>query len=191
MLGAPEYHFRPVSAGPPDRRGLQDIGRRARSAWSWEEHRRAKSSTVYGGEFGGKVLDEPSWRRMRPSSPTRMNKPHPPEVFLVTRLRYLPGYYNCEQRTGAAHHAHENASLGKSTPISNLKRLQHVRISDHLFCDSNARLAAQAWMKIASERDRTAVEQMINSAAAEDRKRKLAAGRKSYMHQKQLQWKGC
>ncbi|XP_078533782.1 uncharacterized protein LOC144819983 [Lissotriton helveticus] len=119
---------------------------------------------------------------MRPSSPTRMNKPHPPEVFLVTRLRHLPGYFNCAPDRG-----HDMPSICKSTQISNRKRSHHVKIPQHIFSDSNTRTAAQAWMKIASERDCKAIEHMINSAAEEEHKKKTEMGRKSYIHQALLQ----
>ncbi|KAJ1216636.1 hypothetical protein NDU88_004237 [Pleurodeles waltl] len=178
FLRAPELTPRPASSMLRDRKGLEEITRRARSAWGYEERRRAKSSTVYGGEFGQKLLDEPSRTRVRPSSPTRRNKPHPPEVFLVTRLRSLPGYFNCATDRG-----HEMPSVGKNTQMSNRKQSQHVKIPQHIFTDSNIHLATQAWMKIASERDCKAIECMINSAAEKEQKNKTEMGRKSYIHQ--------
>ncbi|XP_078004472.1 uncharacterized protein LOC144455258 isoform X2 [Phascolarctos cinereus] len=48
--------------------------------------------TTYGAHFRRKKLDEPP--SIQPFSETRVNNPHPHELFLVNNIHYLPGYYN-------------------------------------------------------------------------------------------------
>ncbi|XP_041116049.1 uncharacterized protein LOC121321211 [Polyodon spathula] len=75
-----------------EQQGFEDIKRKARVGWERDDVQRAKSATTYRGQHCAKTLDEPTKLRRRPCSPTRLNNPHPPEVFLVTRLHSIPGY---------------------------------------------------------------------------------------------------
>lgn len=52
----------------------------AREAWKEELNRGTESVTTYNGLHAEKVLDEPTQGRVRPTSPTRQNKPHPPKL---------------------------------------------------------------------------------------------------------------
>lgn len=57
----------------PDYRELRSIRENARHAWATSV---PKYATTYDSHFNGQPLDEPT--KLRPSSPTRLNKPHPP-----------------------------------------------------------------------------------------------------------------
>jgi len=76
-----------------------------------EELKLSKTSpTSYKGMHSEKILDEPTIIRKRPSSGSRSNNPHPSEVFLVNRLKHIPGYYEPEK-----------ANLSKESESTSLK----------------------------------------------------------------------
>ncbi|OCT97033.1 hypothetical protein XELAEV_18009253mg [Xenopus laevis] len=56
----------------------EEIINQARSEWSQEVNKKLTNATVYAGEYGQKQLDGTTHSKMRPSSPTRKNNPHPP-----------------------------------------------------------------------------------------------------------------
>ncbi|XP_056418835.1 uncharacterized protein LOC130359485 isoform X2 [Hyla sarda] len=88
----PDYVFKPV------KEKYDEIREEAKLKHIHEARTKEKSATVYAGEYRGKELDKTCQSSMRPSSPTRMNKPHPPDVFLVTTLHNIPGHYNCKNK---------------------------------------------------------------------------------------------
>ncbi|MEE6461369.1 hypothetical protein FKM82_001274 [Ascaphus truei] len=157
-----------------------EIRSKAQLSWNHEARRRAKSATVYAGDFGRKQLDETSQPRMRPSSPTRMNKPHPLEGFLVTRIHNLPGYYyNCEKRTLSAETGKYFIALcPHHMGVENVKE-KKVQI----FWDSSSNLAAQAWLKLASDKDCNAVEKMMSFAAENKDTNEDKTDRRNHVYQ--------
>ncbi|XP_075045610.1 uncharacterized protein LOC142105399 [Mixophyes fleayi] len=112
---------------------------------------KAKSPTVYAGEYRIKELDESVQSIMRPSSPTRRNKPHPPEIFLVTTLHNQPGYYNCKKIISSEKKVDMQPKRTQSG--------QHSQV--HIFRDTYSNMAAQAWLGLASDKDCEAVRNMI------------------------------
>jgi hypothetical protein len=66
---------------------LNEIRSRAKSAWSIKD----ESETTYGHYFKDPVIKDPM--PVRPSSPTRLNNPHPSNTFLHTHLKDLPGRF--------------------------------------------------------------------------------------------------
>ncbi|XP_072261987.1 uncharacterized protein [Pyxicephalus adspersus] len=139
----------------PGQTEYEEIRHRARLQQTQQAMRRARSATVYDGEFRSKDLDGNSMPVMRPSSPTRINKPHPPEIFLVTTLHNLPGYYYCTKEKGKIH-----------TDTATVHKDQRRRLHDdnnlvHIFRDTDSNTAAEAWLKLASDKDCDAVKKMI------------------------------
>ncbi|KAG9480077.1 hypothetical protein GDO78_011867 [Eleutherodactylus coqui] len=137
-----------------------------------EARTKEKSATVYHGEYRRKALDENCQSLMRPSSPTRMNKPHPPEVFLVTTLHNIPGHYNSKKKISA-----EGKGKVKTRAASSTSRPKIGQYADksqiHIFKDADSNMAAQAWLKLANDKDYSAVMKMIkfvsdNPATKED-----------------------
>ncbi|XP_036621580.1 uncharacterized protein C4orf51 homolog [Trichosurus vulpecula] len=64
----------------------------AEKSWKNETQWSDRCPTTYGAYYRRKKLDEPP--RIQPFSETRLNNPHPHELFLVNKIHYLPGYYN-------------------------------------------------------------------------------------------------
>ncbi|KAM4710337.1 uncharacterized protein O3C94_000302 [Discoglossus pictus] len=151
-----------------------EIKSKTQKQWSHEARRKAKSATVYEGEFTEKKLDETAQPKMRPNSPTRMNKPHPPQIFLVTTLHNIPGRYNCEKLKGSA-------EPGEKTQASYTHKKERGKNDKvQAFCDPSSNLAAEAWMKLASDKDSKAVEKMLNYIQD---KSKETNDRRSYVYQ--------
>ncbi|KAM9330457.1 uncharacterized protein PAF06_013760 [Gastrophryne carolinensis] len=126
-----------------------------------EATRRAKSSTVYAGEYRDKEMDANCRPVMRPSSPTRMNKPHPPGIFLVTTLHNLPGYYNCKDTEQKGEASADNAALRQQHKGALRREPNQV----HIFCDTNSNTAAEAWLQLANDKDRSSVKKMLTFVA--------------------------
>ncbi|GCC32968.1 hypothetical protein chiPu_0011432 [Chiloscyllium punctatum] len=61
-------------------REFDKIRQKASTAWTEEHEHRLRSITTYSAEHRIKQLDEPTQGRVRPNSPTRLHRPHPPEV---------------------------------------------------------------------------------------------------------------
>ncbi|KAL0970603.1 hypothetical protein UPYG_G00244320 [Umbra pygmaea] len=66
-----------VGNGALDTGEFERIRQAARLAWQRDTLQRENSPTTYGGQHSTKTLDEPTWSRVRPSSPTRRHRPHP------------------------------------------------------------------------------------------------------------------
>ncbi|XP_073498597.1 uncharacterized protein [Phyllobates terribilis] len=144
-----------------------------------DARKKEKSATVYAGEYRRKELDESCQSSMRPSSPTRINKPHPPEVFLFTTLHNIPGHYNCKKNVSSEEKGKEQTSISPIRP-KKLQRGDKIQVrwdrSSHLnvtlllfltskkvqiFNDVNSNMAAQSWLKLANLEDYSAVMNMI------------------------------
>eukprot|EP00062_Callorhinchus_milii_P013899 gi/632962600/ref/XP_007897408.1/ PREDICTED: uncharacterized protein LOC103182270 [Callorhinchus milii] len=170
-----EMPFRPLDPEEFDR-----IRHRARTAWIGEHRRRLKSATTYSAEYRGKCLDETTHHRVRPNSPTRLNRPHPSKIFLVTHLHSIPGYYNAPKppTTSVGRGKHEEMFChvdgwykSDARPWTTMNRTIGTTKAalQSLFGDSTTAQAAEAWMKLASEKDRRAVKGMIEGAMATPR----------------------
>jgi len=81
---------------PLKRDEFLQIKKNAKKTFKSEYDRQQSSATCYGGTYNLKRVDEPTSARIRPSSPSRKNRPHPPRVFMVNRLRNIDGYYQPE-----------------------------------------------------------------------------------------------
>ncbi|XP_063776670.1 uncharacterized protein LOC134921521 isoform X2 [Pseudophryne corroboree] len=161
-----DYQCRPVKAK------YDEIRCKAQLQHSQEIQRKARSATVYAGEYRTKQLDESFQSTMRPSSPTRMNKPHPPEIFLITTLHNLPGYYNCNiYKNFAASHQQSKGTHSE----------QHNQV--HIFRDANSNIAAQAWLSLASDKDREAVKNMIRFVSEKPAKKVNMYRKKNTLYQ--------
>ncbi|XP_053315073.1 uncharacterized protein LOC128483028 [Spea bombifrons] len=145
---------------------------------NYGDHRKSMSATVYSGEYGPKHMDHTSKPKMRPTSPTRMNKPHPPEVFLVTTLHNIPGYYNCENGTSSEKGKGNCSSARQSKGV-----LGGNKNTVQIFRNSSISLAAEAWMKLASGKDCEAVEKMMAFIAENRSKSEDVNVKKSHVFQ--------
>ncbi|XP_028600802.2 uncharacterized protein C4orf51 homolog [Podarcis muralis] len=109
--------FSPLSS-----EAFEEIKRHAGRAWEQHTQEDASCSTTYSGAYGNKKLDGSAYCHVTPSSPTRIHKPHPPEVFLINRLHYLAGNYG-NPKHGATSDKGCHPSFLKSS--SNRKKFQH------------------------------------------------------------------
>ncbi|XP_044537636.1 uncharacterized protein C4orf51 homolog [Gracilinanus agilis] len=79
--------FSPLSA-----EHFNKIRSQAEKTWKNEIQWSDSSPTTYRANFRSKTVDDPP--RIQPYSETRLNNPHPRELFLVNKVHYLPGYYH-------------------------------------------------------------------------------------------------
>ncbi|XP_069832974.1 uncharacterized protein [Dendropsophus ebraccatus] len=150
----PDYHFK------SDKQRYDEIRVEAQLKHIQEARRKEKSATVYAGEYRRKELDDSCQSSPRPSSPTRMNRPHPPEVFLVTTLHNIPGHYNCKRTRSSEGRGKESTKVS-SSPNRSKKVPSGDENQVHIFTDANSNIAAQAWLKLANGDDYSAVMKMI------------------------------
>lgn len=73
---------------------LKRLENRAKEIWSNDHSLDKTLVTSYAGHYSKKVLDERT--ESRPTSPTRRNNPHPPQIFMTTRLHYVNGFHNAD-----------------------------------------------------------------------------------------------
>ncbi|MEE6461370.1 hypothetical protein FKM82_001274 [Ascaphus truei] len=130
-----------------------------------------------------------------------------PRGFLVTRIHNLPGYYyNCEKRTLSAETGLREMPPIKSKGIQTrtLNRRQptkdpgkyfialcphHMGVENvkekkvQIFWDSSSNLAAQAWLKLASDKDCNAVEKMMSFAAENKDTNEDKTDRRNHVYQ--------
>jgi len=160
---------------------LNRIRSLSRQAWKneWEDpgvpelKKPEHYTTTYGFNFSKKRLSEPT--KSRPTSPTRRNNPHPTRVFLHNHLREAPGFKTHRVKTGQDPYRglghrpkpapidmqrtmyyteHEIYDLQKQRRAEELKSLLHP-VSWQ---------ATQAWLRMAPEKDKRIVENMLMSA---------------------------
>ncbi|KAM4050252.1 uncharacterized protein ACNLHF_014829 isoform 2-T2 [Anomaloglossus baeobatrachus] len=145
-----------------------------------DTRKKEKSATVYAGEYRRKELDENFQSSMRPSSPTRMNKPHPPEVFVFTTLHNIPGHYNCKKTISSEEKGKEQASI---FPIRPRKVQREDKIQVQIFNDVNSNMAAQAWLKLANDEDNSAVMHMIKFVNDKQAMKEDKSAKKNLLYQ--------
>ncbi|OCT99740.1 uncharacterized protein LOC108699458 [Xenopus laevis] len=143
----------------------EEIINQARSEQRREVNQKLKNATVYAGEYGQKQLDGTTRSKMRPSSPTRKNNPHPPQIFMITKLHNQPGYYDCEKGTLAK-------SGNSSLYLQHKDILNGKKNKVEIFSDQRLNFAAEAWMKLASDKDRAAVQKMMDFVTESHEKHK-------------------
>ncbi|XP_078268546.1 uncharacterized protein LOC144600610 isoform X3 [Rhinoraja longicauda] len=183
-----------------DAEEFEKIKHKASAVWREEHENGLKSVTTYSAEYKKKQLDEPTQNLVRPHSPTRLNKPHPSELFLVTRLHKIPRHYNTAKSTSILPSRdkweevlRQSPGWCKSHPLPqaavNSNRTRET--FQTLLSNSNAARVAEAWMKLANEKDRQAVNRMMDCAisASVDITRNNTP-RQSYISQKPWQWNG-
>ncbi|XP_040187612.1 uncharacterized protein LOC120919487 [Rana temporaria] len=164
--------------GTPMQTEYEEIRHRAQQQHSHQAMRKARSATVYAGEYRSKDLHENCQPVMRPSSPTRMNKPHPPEVFLVTTLHNLPGYYNCKKGSSSK-------EKGNATVKKDLKGMLYEDNKQvHIFRDTDSNAAARAWLKLASDRDCSAIMKMMKFVSSKQEESMNTEKGKSTIYQR-------
>ncbi|KAK7495285.1 hypothetical protein BaRGS_00013467 [Batillaria attramentaria] len=147
---------------------FESIRNNARRLWSYPD----RNETSYDNHFAERPADE--LMQLRPTSPTRRNKPHPPMVFLTTRLHYIPGYNNADTTVGkeayqvdasvpvdqqAERKAVRRKYLGRQDPamVNTYKDPFGLRQT----LDGRSAQAAEAWMKLADDADRDNVLHVI------------------------------
>ncbi|KAJ8028622.1 hypothetical protein HOLleu_30918 [Holothuria leucospilota] len=209
--GNPVSKFRSKSADPTMsgnryRRGwkqdyhskeeLLAIQNAARLAWEeevkeWDKTPDIKPTTYSHSFYAKSHIAAEEQPVVRPLSPTRRNRPHPPEVFLKCRLHHVPGYHNTHVPQGQELGSVEGFMYPDPTvkeevyvvdalcpeaerqDRSQLRRkyigrpntADVLRFKDskvkNAFQDPWEAQAAEAWMKLANERDRKNVERVI------------------------------
>ncbi|XP_067876811.1 uncharacterized protein [Heterodontus francisci] len=183
---------------PLDPEEFDKIKQNASTAWTAEHINRLRSFTTYSAEHRKKQLDEPTQSRVRLHSPNRLHRPHPPEIFLVTRLHRIPGHDNALKNTIASPMRDKWEKILRRRPgwnkpnILSQSTLNTDRTRESLqamFNDSNAAWATEAWMKLTTEKDCQAVKRMIDCiiSTSVDITKKDAA-RQSYIRQNLWQW---
>ncbi|XP_075705811.1 uncharacterized protein LOC142737318 [Rhinoderma darwinii] len=166
----------------PAKEKYDDIRVKARLQHTNEARRKEKSATVYAGEFRKKELDENWQSLMRPSSPTRKNKPHPPEIFLVTTLHNTTGYYNCKNKISSEEKGKGNTNVS-SFPSGPKKGQCGDKSQVHIFNDVNFNMAAQAWLQLANAEDYFAVMKMIKFVSDQQGMKKDTSAKKNTHYQ--------
>lgn len=153
---------------------FEEIRHNARRLWSYPD----RNETSYDNHFAERPADE--LMQARPTSPTRRNKPHPPQVFLTTRLHHIPGYSNADTTLGK-HVYQVDASLAPEQQAvrNDVRRKYHSSQDSALVkayrdpyglkqvLDGRSAQAAEAWMKIADDADRDNVLQVIQQEKTE------------------------
>ncbi|XP_040274452.1 uncharacterized protein LOC120990016 isoform X1 [Bufo bufo] len=146
-----------------------------------EGRRKEKSATAYAGDYRKKELDENCRSLIRPSSPTRMNKPHPPEVFLVTTLHNIPGHYKCKEKISSE--GKGKAKNVTSSPSRPRKGHYGDKSQVHVFSDVSSNVAAQAWLRLANSEDYSAVKKMIQFVNDKQAMKEDTSAMKSTLYQ--------
>lgn len=175
--GAPVSKLRRArSAGYPlDKQTLLEIAQRthlerqqfdairsnARSLWSYPED----NETSYDNHFKERPADE--LQELRPSSPTRRNRPHPPPVFLTNRLHYVPGYHNADATVGKGVYQVDASVPPEQQEERRAARRKYLAQRDPALVnnykdpfglrqvlDGRSAQGAEAWLKLADEADR-------------------------------------
>ncbi|XP_077156297.1 uncharacterized protein C4orf51 homolog [Paroedura picta] len=150
---------------------FEEIKTLAGEAWKRHTQTDKGCASTYGGAYGNKGLDAATSSRLAPSSPTRVHKPHPPQVFLVNRLHYIPGHYGNAKRTVAADTGYLKASSNFPHGLGESQlQPQHINYNTVSVASPVTPLVAiQHWKKHASEyRNQTAENTETTSSNSQD-----------------------
>ncbi|XP_072899047.1 uncharacterized protein [Hemitrygon akajei] len=173
-----------------DHEEFEKIKQKASTMWREEHENRLRNITTYSAEYRKKQLDEPTQNLVRLHSPTRLHKPHPPEIFLVTRLHKIPRHHNNSESTITLSSQDKWEEVLRQSPgwckSNRLPQapLKTSRSRETLHNNSNAVRVAEAWAKLANEKDLQAVKKKIDciTSASADMTRKDAP-RQRYISQ--------
>jgi len=173
-----------------------NIRQSAKAGWQAEADCNSRSVTSYSAMHSAKKLDEPTQTRVRPESPNRMNKPHPENVFLVTRLKKVPNYFDPDEAAKVKYGGSAKSRLN-SYVQENREQIENLRIKNAIQKRPQSALAdkqrvkmrtvfgdvpgqaVEAWTKLSSEKDKGALHQTIDEAYASRANSRPASAAKS------------
>ncbi|XP_076467530.1 uncharacterized protein LOC143298546 [Babylonia areolata] len=162
---------------------MDAIRQNARRLWSYKDCH----ETTYDDQYAERPAD--GLVTVRPTSPTRRNKPHPLPVFLTNRLHYIPGYQNADTTVGKDAYKVDASVLPEEREQRTSVRKKYIGrpdsamvspyrdpfgVRDHL--DDRSAQAAEAWLKIADDKDRGNVMHVIEKYKAAEGARCQKAG---------------
>ncbi|XP_072110819.1 uncharacterized protein [Mobula birostris] len=173
-----------------DHEEFEKIKQKASTMWREEHENQLKNATTYSAEYRKKQLDEPTQNLVRLHSPTRLHKPHPPEIFLVTRLHEIPRHHNISKSTITLSSQDKWEVVLRQSPgwcKPNLLPQTPVKISrsrETLLNNSNTVRVAEGRTKLATEKNHQAVKKKMDciTSASADMTRKDAP-RQRYISQ--------
>ncbi|KAL8590920.1 hypothetical protein ACOMHN_005243 [Nucella lapillus] len=155
----------------------------ARRLWSYKE----KQETTYDNHFMERPADE--LMSVRPTSATRRNKPHPMQVFQTNRLHYIPGYHNADTALRREAYRVDASMPGEEREWRVAARRKYVGQGDAVMAgayrdttglkdqlDGRSVQAAESWLKIADDKDRDNVMQVVDKYRGEELARDERAG---------------
>ncbi|XP_071950002.1 uncharacterized protein [Antedon mediterranea] len=185
------YRHRVIEYSPTSTQELEAIRRAAVKAWTPEP---TDKPTTYSNSYYNKgQVSKRSLTKARPTSTTRRNKPHPPNVFLTCHLKEVPGYHDPDSAFGKELNAVEgfrNPDDRVKTEIYRIdgvcrkeeqEQRKHLREKyigrpatagvlpydeksvKEMFQDPRQAQAAEAWMKLARRKDRQAIHKMMDT----------------------------
>lgn len=203
------HSLREPALGIADPVHLAQIKQDAREAWhdsmkDWMETPE-KRPTTYAHSFYRKgPLESEDPVIMRPTSPTRRNKPHPKGVFMKCRLHKVPGYHdpynamgqemnvvegfqnadtqigddvyivdalcNDEEQHGRQRLRQKFVGRPSTVAVSQYQIGQREASLKRFMNDPRGAQAAEAWMKLANDRDKAAAQTMLYKADVDRRK---------------------
>ncbi|XP_033111213.1 uncharacterized protein LOC117112247 [Anneissia japonica] len=116
------YRHRVMEYPSPSPKELDAIRQEAAMAWTselkeWDKKPSVRPTTYSHSFYNKGHVSTESLTKARPTSPTRRNKPHPPNVFLTCHLKDVPGYYD----PGSAFGKELNTVEGFQNPDSRVK----------------------------------------------------------------------
>lgn len=162
---------------------LAELKQNAKAGWQAEAETISRSATSYSAMHSAKRLDEPTQFRVRPESPNRMNKPHPENVFLVTRLKKIPNYFDPDEAATVKYGGSAKSRLNsyvqenrdsiekvmkknaiQKRPQSSTSVADRQRVKMRTVFGDVPGQAVEAWTKLSSDKDKAAIEKTINDA---------------------------
>nr|XP_033814454.1 uncharacterized protein LOC117366749 [Geotrypetes seraphini] len=187
-----EYPWLVRQAHRPIQRDKAEIRINARASWKYEMQRRLENPTTYTSEFGRKVLDEPTQWRVRPESSHRLHNPQGTHMYGIQKPQNFMEYCGLKKRMAKAERGESRQSLcypphcqSLCHPPHCLQGFNKFQELENALPDTNSFLAARAWLTLANEKDRKAVESMI-AGVSENIKETAKTeknGRKRYIYQ--------
>lgn len=166
---------------PLDPTVVSTIRQNAKAGWQAEAETISRSATSYSAMHSAKRLDEPTQFRVRPESPNRMNKPHPENVFLVTRLKKIPNYFDPDEAASVKYGGSAKSRLNsyvqenkesiekvmkknaiQKRPQSSTSVADRQRVKMRTVFGDVPGQAVEAWTKLSNDKDKAAIEKTIN-----------------------------
>ncbi|XP_014343655.1 uncharacterized protein LOC106703400 isoform X2 [Latimeria chalumnae] len=160
-MDALEFHIPMTLLSPEVFEGIKND---ARTVWGVTARRRSKSATTYRGDYYDKPLDEPTQCRVRPSSPTRVNKPHPNQIFLVTKLHTMPENYNTLKDKRAYKGKDGRWLYNDARPWTTEGERKNMMVQTEAQ-EPDSRNVTEAWMKLVKENECKTGQRVLGSSA--------------------------